>query len=210
MDILIPIFILGLVHGLTPCEHTWPIISAYAISQRKWHKGFLAAIAFVLPAILPWTLIACICGYLGSVIWKPNYEIYIHLILGSIMIILGLNILNLLKIPYLHLNHYHKKTSKLSLKQLSIYGFILGFGPCAPVLIMYAMSAKFHTIFLGTFSGIFFGIGTMISLSIIGVILGGSLEFIEKRIKGNLPKICSKISGIILILTGAWMLYTCL
>jgi len=208
---LISIFILGLIHGLTPCEHTWPIIFAYVASERKWIKGLLASIFFVGPALLPWTLIAGFSGFLGSVIWKESYEIYVNLLLGILMIIFGLYTLRFLKVPHLHIKGCcDEKPRRISLRQLPIYGFIFGFAPCAPVLMVYAMAAELHTAFLGLLSGLFFGLGTMISLASIGGILGGGFQFAEEKSRKDLSKICAKISGGILILFGAWLIISTL
>ena len=101
---LISIFILGLVHGLTPDEHTWPIVFAYILSNsRNKRKAVLKMVLlFVCAAAVPWITISGVSSYLGSVIWKEGYEIYVHFILGFAMIITGLYILQFFKIPHLH------------------------------------------------------------------------------------------------------------
>lgn len=205
MSIFISVFILGLVHGLTPCEHTWPILFAFTIGVRKTMKGILAAVILALSATIPWIIIGGLCGYFGLIIWKESYEIYVHLVLGMLMIIFGLYILRFFKMPHLHLGGCcEKKPKKLSLKQLPIYGLILGFGPCVPTLMMYTYAANLHNTILGGVSGLLFGLGTMVSLVIIGGILGKSLQFTEKKTRKDFSKLCTQISAGILIIFGIW------
>ncbi|KPJ71747.1 hypothetical protein AMJ50_00145 [Parcubacteria bacterium DG_74_3] len=204
---LLSIFVLGLIHGLTPDEHTWPVIFAYVLSQKKWTEGILAAIFFVLPATMVWAFIAGISGFLGSVIWQEGYETHVHTLLGALMIILGLYVLRFLKLPHFRKEHSGEERSEtMTLSQISLFGFILGFGPCIPVLMMYAFAAELHSSFLGALSGILFGLGTMLTLSFIAGITGGALNFIEGKSRKNLSKICARISGSILILFGVWLI----
>lgn len=204
---LLSIFVLGLIHGLTPDEHTWPVIFAYVLSQRKWTEGILAAIFFVLPATMVWGLIAGISGFLGSVIWQKGYETHVQILLGALMIIFGFYIFRFLKFPHLHREHTSRERFRtMNLLQLSVFGLILGIGPCLPVLMMYAFAAELHSSFLGALSGILFGFGTMITLSFIAGITGGALNLVEEKSRKNLSKICAQISGVILMIFGAWLL----
>jgi len=205
---LISVFILGLVHGLLPCEHSWPIIFAYAISLRDAIRGILVAVLLTSAATLPWILIGGVCGYFGSMIYKESYEIYVHLVIGALMIIFGLYALRFFKIPHLHLKGCCKEEKKvaISLKQVPLYGFVLGFGPCVPVLMMYTFAAKLSTTLLGAFAGLLFGLGTMIPLAFIGGLIGGSLRLAEKKARKDLSKFFSKISGVVLILFGLWLI----
>ncbi|MGC8479888.1 MAG: hypothetical protein ACP5M9_04490, partial [Candidatus Micrarchaeia archaeon] len=41
-------FILGLVHGVTPDEHTWPITFSYAVGAMSTKKGAKAGLLFSL------------------------------------------------------------------------------------------------------------------------------------------------------------------
>ncbi|MGC8671521.1 MAG: hypothetical protein ACP5TJ_01340, partial [Candidatus Micrarchaeia archaeon] len=39
-------FLLGLVHGITPDEHTWPITFSYAVGSYSTKKGMKAGLIF--------------------------------------------------------------------------------------------------------------------------------------------------------------------
>ena len=43
---LITAFALGLVHGITPDEHTWPITFSYAVASHSTKRGLLAGLIF--------------------------------------------------------------------------------------------------------------------------------------------------------------------
>lgn len=205
---LISVFILGLVHGLTPDEHTWPVIFAYSVKTKKIEKALRLAIFFTLAATIPWTTIATICSYLGSIFYHESLEFYFHIVLGIVMILMGAYTLIYSKIPHFHIGHKkrHKDKPKkpFNLNQIIIYGLILGFGPCAPALLMYGFAAQSHNLLTGILSGILFGLATMITLTILSGIFGGITEFAQTKYRKNLSKICSLISGIILIAFGLY------
>ena len=46
IEALILSFLLGIVHGLTPDEHTWPITFSYAVGSYSTKKGMKAGLIF--------------------------------------------------------------------------------------------------------------------------------------------------------------------
>jgi hypothetical protein len=45
---LLTAFLLGVVHGVAPDEHTWPITFSYAVGSFSARKGMRSALAFSL------------------------------------------------------------------------------------------------------------------------------------------------------------------
>src|SRR5207247_11384308 len=45
---LLTAFLLGLVHGITPDEHTWPITFSYAVGSHSTKRGLVAGLIFSL------------------------------------------------------------------------------------------------------------------------------------------------------------------
>ena len=45
---LVTAFLLGLVHGITPDEHTWPITFSYAVGSHSTARGLRAGLIFSL------------------------------------------------------------------------------------------------------------------------------------------------------------------
>lgn len=196
---LISLFILGIVHGITPDEHTWPIISSYTISQRQVRKAVIFAFVFSLFEMLPWIIISSICAFVGAVVYKETYEVYVHIGLGIIM--LGIGIYMTFRQDALHI-HIKGERGKRIIKILPLYGLITGLGPCLPVLSLYTFAAETHNIIQGVILALSFSLGTMISLLIIALILGKMVELAELKWKERVAKICVQVSGMILVIFG--------
>ena len=196
---LISLFILGIVHGITPGEHTWPVISSYVISQRQVRKAVLFTFVFSLFEMLPWIIISSVCAFVGAVVYKETYEFYVHIGLGIIM--LGIGIYMTFRQDALHI-HIKGEREKRIIKILPLYGLIVGFCPCLPVLSLYTFAAETHNIIQGVILALSFSLGTMISLLIIALILGKLVEVAELRWKERVAKICARVSGMILVIFG--------
>jgi len=88
--ILVTSLILGLLHGATPDEHTWPITFSYAIgsysSRRGAKAGFLFSLGFTAQRSLLTTL-----GFLGlaSFYRTLNLDGPVYIIVGLVMTIAG-------------------------------------------------------------------------------------------------------------------------
>lgn len=204
-------FILGLVHGLTPDEHTWPVIFGSSLNQKRMQKAVYTAFFFALAATIPWIILAAIFSILGTVFYRESWEVYFHLVLGLAMLLLGGYALIYSHTPHFHIGHkkgHNDKAPKkpFNLTQIIIYGLILGLGPCAPVLLMYGFAAESQRLSIGIFSGLLFGLATMITLSILAAIFSGFANLAKIKVRQNLSKILSLASGLILILFGLYLI----
>lgn len=214
------LFTLGFIHSL---EHSYPVIFAYCLEKQKLSKTLPQILLFTAAAAAPWILIAALCSALGSVFYQPAWERYFDLVLGITLLAIGGSLIFHCRLPHLHLGykgdspkiffwcrskekcHSHHPRS-LSTKQLFTYGLLIGFGPCPPVLLLYAFAAESHKILYGVLGGIIFSIATLISL----LVLAGITIFFQKIF---LPRASQKIghyysfaSGIILAGFGIYLI----
>ena len=103
--------ILGLVHGVTPDEHTWPITFSYAVGAMSTKKGAKAGLFFSLG----FTAQRAIMSELAFLVLAPFLRLdsinsIIYIVVGSVMAISGFYILK--KGAYIHfhkLAHYIHK-----------------------------------------------------------------------------------------------------
>ena len=61
-------FLLGLVHGITPDEHTWPITFSYAVGSHSGRRGLFAGLIFSLAFTVQQAL-ASELAHLGLAHW---------------------------------------------------------------------------------------------------------------------------------------------
>src|SRR5215467_3101817 len=65
---LLTAFLLGLVHGIIPDEHTWPITFSYAVGGYSAWRGLRGAVIFSL-AFMAQQALASELAYLGLAAW---------------------------------------------------------------------------------------------------------------------------------------------
>jgi len=97
-------FLLGIIHGITPDEHTWPITFSYAVGTTGKKGGAKAGLIFSLGFTVQRSLLSEVAFFaLAPVFFLPFYEGIIYIIVGSVMALSGLYIMRKLKYPHFHL-----------------------------------------------------------------------------------------------------------
>jgi len=206
LGIIVLSILLGMVHGITPDEHTWPITFSYAIGSYSTKKGFKAGLIFSAAFTLQ-RAIASELAYLGlSRLYTLTYlNNYIYVIVGLLMGTAGLFIVKRRSILHfdLPLLKTHKTDDSKNDSWLhdprpwmpAVHGFIAGWGFGAFALILYTVLAPAtHSIAFGWVPGALFGIGTMI----MQVLAGGLFGFIAVRkglTQNSVRKVALKTAG---------------
>src|SRR5678815_70730 len=82
---LLTAFLLGLVHGITPDEHTWPITFSYAIGSYSTRRGLRVGLIFSL-AFAAQQALASELAYLGLSGWfvVERLDDVVYLVVGAL------------------------------------------------------------------------------------------------------------------------------
>lgn len=100
---LVTAFLLGVVHGITPDEHTWPITFSYAIGTTGRAGGAKAGMIFSAGFTLQRAILSEIAFFaLSPVFFLPYYEGIIYIVVGVVMTLSGLYIMKKLRYPHFH------------------------------------------------------------------------------------------------------------
>ena len=146
---LVTAFLLGMVHGITPDEHTWPITFSYAIGSYSTKKGLVAGLTFSAAFTLQ-RAIASELAYLALDKWftlGSSVDYIVYLVVGAAMVWAGRYII---QGKHWHLNwrHSHKiaapqNTTVRAPKPWmpALHGFIAGWGFGAFAMIIYTVLA---------------------------------------------------------------------
>jgi hypothetical protein len=194
-EILIIGFILGVLHGATPDEHTWPITFSYAVGKYSTRGGIKAGFLFSLGFTLQRAFLTTL-GYIGLASFYNYYNLDgpVYIIVGIVMAIAGSYIL---KGKYLHLpfdkllkGHEHhtamaerkklheENEREVPIKMTIVHGLIAGFGFGAyATIITFVLSPQLPSIFFAPILGLMFGLGTMLMQIIFGGLFGSLLRF---------------------------------
>ncbi|QGA54711.1 hypothetical protein GFS03_09070 [Sulfolobus sp. E5-1-F] len=187
-EILVISLILGMLHGATPDEHTWPITFSYAVGKYSTKGGMKAGFLFSLGFTIQRAFLTTL-GFIGLAAFYEKYNLDgpVYVIVGIVMAIAGSYIL---KGRYLHLpidvlfnsRHHSTKTSGVELndvplKMTIIHGLIAGFGFGAYAsIITFVLAPQLPSIVYAPLPGVMFGIGTMIMQIIFGALFSNILR----------------------------------
>ncbi len=187
--ILMIALILGILHGATPDEHTWPITFSYAIGSYSTKRGMKAGFTFSLGFTAQRALLTTL-GFMGLAMFYKMYNLNgpVYIIVGIAMTVAGAYVLN--KRKYLHMpfdvllrgrehhsydakfSHAHESMVKdVPLKMAMMHGLIAGFGFGAyATIITFVLAPQVPGLIYAPLVGVMFGIGTMIMQIIFGAV----------------------------------------
>ncbi|MHB1515679.1 MAG: hypothetical protein ACYCVY_08215 [Acidiferrobacteraceae bacterium] len=180
---LLTAFVLGMIHGITPDEHTWPITFSYSIGSYSTRGGMRAGLLFSLAFTLQ-RAIASEIAYVGitafdRLVNAPRFNFYVYLVVGTVMFVSGYYVLR--RGSILHLFHRHPISYPAKVAEPRpapaymplVHGFIAGWGSGAFALIVYTVLAPaMPSATWGFMPGLLFGVGTMVTQILFGALFG--------------------------------------
>ncbi len=186
--VILTAFVLGVVHGVTPDEHTWPITFSYAIGSFSARKGMRSALAFSLSFTIQRALLSEL-AYLGLIHFADNatFNAVIYVVVGAVMAAAAFYVLRLRCALHLHLwppriggchRPSHADTAEWAGRtptpaMAAVHGFVAGWGLGAFALIMATVLAPaMPSAALGWVPGAAFGLGTTVVLAGAGAVIG--------------------------------------
>lgn len=224
---LIYSFLFGLLHGILPDEHTWPITFSYAIGGASGKEGLKAGLFFSAAFTLQRMLLSE-ASYLALApfLLNPDINGIVYMIVGLAMSIAGAIVTRRNRYVHLHLlGHHHEEhqemettsqvfskdhaelaqaqTSSTPVRWTIVHGFIAGFGIGGFSLFINTVAAPAMTSpWLGFLPGLLFGLGTTLMLVLIGTLFGASLRWTHRLTEAEVKKIGAQTGGRTLFFGG--------
>ena len=179
---LLKAFLLGLLHGVTPDQHTWPIVFSYAIAGYSTWRGLRAGLIFSL-AFTAQQSFASQLAYFGLAHWFSGESLHhvVDLVVGPLMIAAGLYVVGRGGLPHLHLPGMKRagiETAALPQRDLkpwmpAVHGFVAGWGIDAFAVVVYTtLSPAMPSASLGWAPGFAYGFGTLCVQAMVGAARG--------------------------------------
>ena len=204
-------FLEGLASFISPCLLPMlPIYISYFMGEEENNKkkAIINSIGFVLGFTIVFLLLSIFASTMGYFI--SAYTKYIKIAFGIIIIILGLNYMEVFKLKFLNKTKTVKaNTKKLNFFKTMLFGilFSISWTPCIGTFLSSALLliAKEQEIVKGIILMLLYSIGLGIPF-IISVVLIEKLKDVFDFIKRNYKKV-KIISGIILIGMGIYMIF---
>ncbi|MDA8380083.1 MAG: hypothetical protein M0020_04545 [Actinomycetota bacterium] len=189
-------FVLGMVHGVTPDEDTWPITFSCSIGGCSTRRGLRSGLTYSL-AFTVQRAAASELAYLGlaHVFTFASVDYVVYLVVGSLMVAAGLvvhrrHIIPLHLLGRLHLPglRSHPAGDEDTERPAALrgprpwmpaaHGFVAGWGFGAFPLIIYTVLAPAeHSAAWGWVPGAFSGLGTMA----VQILAGGLFGLVAAR-----------------------------
>jgi sulfite exporter TauE/SafE len=177
---LLAAFLLGLVHGITPDEHTWPITFSYAVGSYSTRRGLGAGVTFSL-AFAAQQALASELAYLGLAHWFTfeGLDEILYVVVGVVMLAAGLFVMGRGALPHLHLPGLGRSAApeaeprELKPWMPAVHGFIAGWGLDAFSLTIYTtLAPAMPSAATGWLPGLVFGLGTLCVQGAAGAAFG--------------------------------------
>ena len=192
VDLLAACLALGMLHGVIPDEHTWPITFSYSVGAASGRGGIRSGSFFALAFTLQRAAMSQLVFYAFAVFLISNTELNgpVYLAVGAAMAIAGYLILAN-RLPHWRpvLRRYDEsdlpkhereiaETGNVPAHWAAIHGFIAGFGVDTGLFTSFVYLIAVPTMpsaWLGWAPGAAFGFGTFLVLIAIGLFFGGVL-----------------------------------
>ena len=205
-------FLEGIASFISPCILPMlPIYISYFLGEnnKKTSKAVINSIGFVLGFTIIFLFLSIFASKLGGII-SSNIK-YFKILFGIIIMFLGLNYMELIKIKFLNkIKSANKKSKDLNFIKSIIFGmlFSISWTPCIGTFLSSALLliAKNQDMLKGIILMLLYSIGLGIPF-IISAILLEKLKEIFNFIKKHYD-IVKKISGAILIIMGIYMIFS--
>lgn len=204
-------FLEGIASFISPCLLPMiPIYIAYFMGKEKEKssKMLINAFGFILGFTIIFVLLAIFASQLGKVV-SSNMK-YIKFIFGIVIIVLGLDYMDLLKIKFMSkMKTVQADTENLNFIKSVVFGilFSVSWTPCIGTFLSSALLlvASGQDLVKGVLLMIAYSIGIGIPF-VLSVILMDKIKGVFDYIKKNFEKI-KKISGVILVCMGIYIMF---
>ena len=204
-------FLEGIVSFISPCLLPMvPIYISYFIGEDNNNnkKAISNSIGFVLGFTIIFLILSIFASQLGTLL--SNNIRYIKIIFGIIIILFGLNYMEILKIELLNRSSVKKiDTNNFSFFKSLVFGilFSVSWTPCIGTFLSSALLliAKEQDIIKGIIMMVLYSIGLGLPFIISAILierLKNVFDFIKKHYN-----VIKKISGVILIIAGIYMIF---
>ncbi len=230
--LLITSYLLGVIHGITPDEHTWPITFSYAVGSYSTKKGMKAGMMFSSGFTLQRAILSEIAYLaLAGIFMSAYIDGLSYVFVGIAMALAGIYIMRREHVAHFHglekslyrvfgiHRHQESREEKelthmsnpvideagkpIPLKLAFVHGIIAGFGFGAFALIIYTvMAPSMPSVYLGFLPGLLFGLGTMTMQVILGAGFGTWLTKAKNLTKKGIQAVSVGISTYVLTYGG--------
>lgn len=149
-------FVLGIIHGINPCGHSWLVIAPFVVGEKNGRKVIFLTFSFLLGTTLACMILGITLGAV-SLLLPANLQFWVDAVTSGVLIFLGLVLIIKPSVIHTHKHthdnhqnhdhdHHHEgetritgmdKADKLTGLAMFSIGFFNMIVPCPTLAIMY-------------------------------------------------------------------------
>lgn len=223
-------FMLGLIHGINPCGHSWLVLAPFVSAEKNGQKVTLLTVSFLAGTALACLLLGASLGAVSHLI-PPSAGIWVEGGTSIILLVIGLFLLynpHLLHSHdhehdnegcYGHSHHHGKegvsdrlKTILKNQKSLPIMLFGIGFVnmivPCPTAAVMYGYalnsgSTSNATLVFGTYA-----LSTAIAVGAVIYLIFKVTQVASSLQKDWVEPLVMRLAGFVIVVFSGYGIYT--
>ncbi len=218
-------FLFGLLHGILPDEHTWPITFSYAIAGGSGTQGMRTGACFAAGFTAQRMLISELSYLtLAPFLRLTAVNAAVYVIVGMVMSLAGWILLRRQRYAHLHLlGHHHETPDEMDrstailtrhhadcahepampVRWTLIHGFIAGFGFGGFALFVNAVAAPaMPNAWLGFLPGLLFGAGTAVTLAVVGAAFAAGMRLLSGLNEDDVRRFGARVGATTLFAGG--------
>ncbi|CAG36227.1 urease accessory protein UreH domain-containing protein [Desulfotalea psychrophila] len=224
-------FILGLLHGINPCGHSWLVLAPFTTGEKNGKRVALLSFAFLFG-----TALACIAlgASLGAVSQSlpASVGIWVEVITSLALLLIGAL---LLYKPHILHNHDHEhdhnhdchhdhdchdhrpgimarlkkftKNKKILPYALFSIGFINMIIPCPTVAVMYGYALNSGSLLSATLVFATYAVSTAVAVGLVIFLIFKATHMAHSLQKEWIEPFIMKLSGLVIIVFAGYGLY---
>lgn len=228
--------VLGLIHGVNPCGHSWLVLAPFVAGKTNGRRVFSLTTAFIIGTTLGCLAIGLFLGLVSASL-PEEIRYFTDLITAGIIIVLGAILLWKPHLLHSHdhehghsCNHGHHghecdndhthahkcdhehSHAPLSAKRSTFWGLlVLGFVnmivPCPTVAIMYSYALDSGSAFKSVAVFASYALGTAIALAAVIYAIYKVTDFMRSLQKSWIEPAIMRTVGVLTIFFGTYSLY---
>lgn len=222
VDVLASSFLFGILHGILPDEHTWPITFSYAIGGASGRQGLKAGFYFSAAFTAQRAIVSQLsCMALSPFLLSQALQGGVYMTVGTVMAIAGMLVIRTNRYPHVHLFGERNLGAFLDrilprqaagpggdavappARWAAVHGFIAGFGFGGFSLYVNTVAAPaMKSPWLCFLPGLVFGLGTMITLVVVSGLFGTLLRLSPSLTAGEVKRVGALTGGNTLFFGG--------
>lgn len=206
------VFVIGLIHGLKPDEHTWPITISYAMMQKTTVDAIKSTTVFALALTTVWTALSALVGQLiDSSLARGVFDPQVDIVVGLTMIGVALFYLYKTKPKGANASGKAEIASAPDFKLIWVHGTAAAFGGDFFVVLLLAItSATLSPSFPTFLVGLTFGLGSLLSqLTVVLLAYKGLIKSVKQpQLLVNAGKLSLLFLGVFMIALGIYSYLT--